>query len=334
MIGATNWRLAVVVALAVALLGGWQVMVIVLGADAAAVPPLREKWWHFIVLLVVLAGGWQLIRVTAMAHAQLRVGERGWQRWLLASLPAILFTAMGLYAWEMVVVGMKVPMVLLPPPSGIAVVFGDNLNILWRDFVQTVIKSVVPGYLLGCGAGLCLAILAWRFPTINRGLLPLGNFMSVMPIVGVAPIMVMWFGFDWQSKAAVVVLITFFPMLVNALAGFAIAGQLERDLMHTYAAKRGTRFRKLILPAALPFIFNGLKVCATLALIGAIVAEFFGTPIVGMGFRISSEIGRMGLEMVWATIMVSALVGTSTYGLLVLLERSVTFWDPSWRGRT
>jgi NitT/TauT family transport system permease protein len=88
---------------------------------------------------------------------------------------------------------------------------------------------------------------------------------------------------------------------------------------------------KLRLPAAMPFVFNGLKISSTLALIGAIVAEFFGSPVVGMGFRISTEVGRLGLDMVWAEIAVAALAGTALYGLVALAERWVTFWHPSQR---
>src|SRR5271165_3349465 len=145
--------------------------------------------------------------------------------------------------------------------------------------------------------------------------------------------MVMWFGFDWPSKAAVVVVMTFFPMLVNTVAGLSAAGAFERDLMKTYAATRWQTLIKLRLPAAMPFIFNGLKINSTLALIGAIVAEFFGTPIVGMGFRINTEVGRMNIDMVWATIVVAALAGSSFYGLLALVERRATFWHASYRQR-
>ena len=88
---------------------------------------------------------------------------------------------------------------------------------------------------------------------------------------------------------------------------------------------------KLRLPVAMPFIFNALKINSTLALIGAIVAEFFGTPVVGMGFRISTEVGRMNLDMVWAEIALAAVVGSVFYGLLALAERIVTFWHPSYR---
>ena len=166
---------------------------------------------------------------------------------------------------------------------------------------------------------------------LRRGLLPIGNFVSALPIIGIAPIMVMWFGFDWQSKVAVVVIMTFFPMLVNTVTGLAAAGHLERDLMRSYAASYWQTLLRLRLPNALPFIFNALKINSTLALIGAIVAEFFGTPIVGMGFRISTEVGRMALDTVWAEIVVAALAGSAFYGILALVERGVTFWHPSYR---
>ena len=107
---------------------------------------------------------------------------------------------------------------------------------LGQDFVQTFIRGVLIGYVIGCGAGLLVAIVAQRFAFLGRGLLPLGNFFSALPLVGVAPIMVMWFGFDWPSKAAVVALVTFFPMLVNTLAGLSAAGHMERDLMRSYGA--------------------------------------------------------------------------------------------------
>jgi NitT/TauT family transport system permease protein len=184
---------------------------------------------------------------------------------------------------------------------------------------------------MGCLSGFVVAILVDRSPFLKRGLLPIGNFVSALPIIGIAPIMVMWFGFDWHSKAAVVVVMTFFPMLVNTLAGLAASDRMQRDLMHTYAAGYWHALFKLRLPAALPFIFNALKINSTLAMIGAIVAEFFGTPVVGMGFRISTEVGRMNIDMVWAEIAVAALAGSVFYGVVALIERASTFWHPSFR---
>jgi NitT/TauT family transport system permease protein len=127
----------------------------------------------------------------------------------------------------------------------------------------------------------------------------------------------------------VVVIMTFFPMLVNAAAGLEQAGAMESDLMRSYGAGYLQTLTKLRLPAALPFVFNALKLNATLALIGAIVAEFFGTPIVGMGFRISTEAARLNLDVVWAEIVLAAVAGSLSFALLALVERIVTFWHPS-----
>ena len=213
----------------------------------------------------------------------------------------------------------------------IAVRFFGSLWMLWQDFFQTFILGVLTGYIIGCGAGFLVAVIAHRYTFLGRGLLPIGNFVSALPIVGIAPIMVMWFGFDWPSKAAVVVVITFFPMLVNTLAGLNAAGHIERDLMRSYGAGPGQTLRKLYLPAAMPFIFNALKINSTLAFIGAIVAEFFGTPTMGIGFRISIEAGRMALDMVWAEIALAAIAGMAFYGIVALAERATTFWHPSYR---
>ena len=243
----------------------------------------------------------------------------------------ILFGIGVLVLWQAVVKGFGVPAVLLPAPSDIAAKFMSSLPILWVDFVQTVIRAVIPGWFIGSLAGFLVAILCDRIPFLRRGLLPLGNLVAALPIVGMAPILVMWFGFDWHSKAAMVVVMTFFPMLINATAGLQASGHLERDLMSSYGSSWWQTLVKLRLPAAMPFVFNALKINSTLAMIGAIVAEFFGTPTMGMGFRISTEVGRLGLDMVWAEIAVAAITGSVFYGLLVFLERRVTFWHPSYR---
>ncbi len=248
------------------------------------------------------------------------------------AVPAIFGITL-LLLWQLIAKGFGIPLVLLPAPSDIWAKLITSLPTLKADFVQTFLRAVLPGWIIGSLAGFLVAILcdAWGF--LKRGLLPLGNLFAALPIVGVAPIMVMWFGFDWHSKVAVVVIMTFFPMLVNAVTGLQAAGALERDLMRSYGASYLDTLVKLRLPAAMPFIFNALKINSTLALIGAIVAEFFGTPIVGMGFRISTEVGRLGLDMVWAEIAVAAIAGSAFYGVIALIERAVTFWHPSYRVR-
>jgi len=243
----------------------------------------------------------------------------------------LIFGLTLLFLWEVITRGLGIPTVLLPPPSQIGVRIASSLPTLAADFQQTFLKAVLAGYVMGSGAGFIIAILVDRSPFMRKGLMPIGNLVAALPIVGTAPIMVMWFGFDWQSKAAVVIMMTFFPMLVNTVAGLAATGNMERDLMRTYASNYWQTLFKLRLPAALPFIFNALKINSTLALIGAIVAEFFGTPIVGMGFRISTEVGRMNVDMVWAEIAMAALAGSLFYGLVSLIERRLTFWHPSYR---
>lgn len=244
--------------------------------------------------------------------------------------PVVLGAAV-LYVWQVAVVGFGVPKVLLPPPSAIFFAFIAQAPVLWGDFVQTVLKAVLAGYIIGNGAGFLTALMVDRSPFLKRGLMPLGGFVSAVPIVGIAPILVMWFGFDWQSKAAVVVVMTFFPAFINACVGLSQSNAIDRDLMRSYAATYHQDLWKLRLPNAAPFLFNALKLNAPLALIGAIVAEFFGSPTAGLGFRISVEVARMNVDVVWAAIAVAALTGSLVFGGLVLVERALTFWHPSLR---
>jgi NitT/TauT family transport system permease protein len=252
----------------------------------------------------------------------------GWARYVVPTIFGLTL----LVLWEMTVRLFAVPPIILPPPTAIAQTFAANLPVLWEDFAQTFLKGALGGYVIGCSAAILTAVLIDRSAFLQRGLLPVGNFVAALPIVGMAPIMVMWFGFDWQSKAAVVVAMVYFPVLVNTLEGLRAADPMQRDLMATWGASYGQSLRKLRLPAAMPFIFNGLKIATTLALIGAIVAEFFGSPIMGMGFRISTEVGKLNLDMVWAEITVAALAGSAFYGLVAMAEKAVTFWHPSQRG--
>jgi NitT/TauT family transport system permease protein len=254
------------------------------------------------------------------------------QSWRDVAIP-LLFGLLLVYLWQAIVIGFAVPKVLLPAPTAIAAAIWNAAPTLVDDFAQTFLKSVLAGFVIGNAVGFATALLADRYPFLQRGLLPLGNFASAVPIIGIAPIMVMWFGFGWESKSAVVVLMIFFPMLVNTLAGLHAADRMSLDLMRSYGASYGQTLLKLRLPMAMPFIFNALKINSTLALIGAIVAEFFGSPTAGMGFRINIENARMGLDVVWATIAVAAVAGSAFYGILALLERAFTFWHPSYRAQ-
>ena len=237
-----------------------------------------------------------------------------------------------LVLWEGVVRGLGVSPIILPPPSAVGATFAANTDLLFEDFQQTVLKGALSGFAIGAAAAFLTALAIDRSRFLTAGLLPVGNFVAALPIVGIAPILVSWFGFDWQSKAAVVVVMVFFPILVNTVQGLRETDAMQRDLMRTYAAGHMATLWKLRLPAAMPFIFNGLKVAATLALIGAIVAEYFGSPTRGMGFRISTGVGSLSIDLVWAEIAVAAMAGTTLYACVAWIERRVTFWHPSQRG--
>lgn len=243
----------------------------------------------------------------------------------------VLFGLGILALWEGTVRGFSISPIILPAPSQIATRFVGSFDVIWLDFTQTVIKGALSGLAMGTIAAFAFAVLVDRSIFLQRGLLPIGNFVAALPIVGTAPILVGWFGFDWHSKAAVVVVMVFFPILINTVQGLKEASHIQRDLMRTYGASYAETLIKLRIPAALPFIFNGLKIATTLALIGAIVAEYFGSPTRGMGFRISTEVGRLNIDMVWAEIVMAAIAGSILYFTMSYLERVCTFWHPSQR---
>ncbi len=315
--GQTSTGLTIVLVLCSALGGAFLL-------PSAAHAPQAGSAYLFWCAVVALAGLAVLtVWRTAAADGQARI---------VGALTSALFGLWIVYFWQLLVTAWDIPRVLLPAPWLIVRSMLENSTILWGDFLQTVGKAVFIGWVFGCITGFSVAIAIDRLPFLQRGLLPVASLTSAIPLVAVAPIAVMWFGFEWPSKAAVVVLMTFFPMLVSTLAGLKAAGKLERELLYGYAASYYSALLVLRLPTALPYIFGALKVNATLALIGAIVAEFFGSPTQGLGFRISTESAKMNMSLVWGAIVVAAVTGTVAYALLVQLERRAIFWHPSVRG--
>ena len=302
--------------------GVWSVLSLIHSLNADTIIGLDV--WLFVSAL------WFLTWHNLVQLSAIKTKDKFMELFLTVVIP-LLFGSWIFFLWEVITIGMSVPQVLLPSPSLIWQVFDGAGATLLADFNQTFVRSAIPGFIMGSGAGFIIAIAADKTPFLQRGLIPIGNFFSAIPVVGIAPIMIMWFGFDWHSKAAVVAIMTFFPMLVNTLVGLNETDKIDRDLLHTYATNYWRELLSLRLPNAMPFILNALKINSTLAMIGAIVAEFFGTPIVGMGFRISAEVGRMNIDMVWATIAIAALTGSIFYGVFALLERKLTFWHPSMR---
>ena len=302
--------------------GVWSVLSLIHSLNADTIIGLDV--WLFVSAL------WFLTWHNLVQLSAIKTLNKFMELFLTVVIP-LLFGSWIFFLWEVITIGMNVPQVLLPSPSLIWQVFDGFGATLFADFYQTFVRSAIPGFIIGSGSGFIIAIAADKIPFLQRGLIPIGNFFSAIPIVGIAPIMIMWFGFDWQCKAAVGAIMTFFPMMVNTLVGINETDKIDRDLLHTYATNYWRELLSLRLPNAMPFILNALKINSTLAMIGAIVAEFFGTPIVGMGFRISAEVGRLNIDMVWATIAIAALTGSMFYGVFALLERKITFWHPSMR---
>lgn len=277
----------------------------------------------FLIAGLIWATGWFInSRLANSAASDSRVVSL-----LIPAIFGVTLIAM----WQVLVTMLGVSPIILPAPSAIAATFAGSIPTLIADFNQTIIKGALTGYIAGMIAAFAVALLADRSDFLTKGILPVGAFMAALPIVGTAPIFVKWLGSDWESKAAVVGVMVFFPILVNTVAGLKDTSTMQRDLMRTYGAGYWPSLLKLRLPAAMPFIFNGLKIATTLALIGAIVAEFFGSPTVGMGFRISTSVGQLAMDMVWAEIVVAALAGSAFYGAMALIEKRVTFWHPSQR---
>ena len=301
------------------LAGAWAALQLPVGV-AQAGQALR---WAFFALLSALA-----VLAVATLRRLSALDPKGWQ---VRFATPLLFGVWVLLFWELLTQGFEVPKVLLPAPTVVWASLLQGAPTLLVDFQQTVLHSVLIGLAAGSALGFIVGVLIDRSPFLQRGLLPVAALASTVPLVGVAPIMVMWFGFDWHSKAAVVVVMTVFPMLVNTLAGLAASGHMERDLMRSYGAGYWRTLFSLRIPVALPFLFNALKINSTLALIGAIVAEFFGSPVSGLGFRISTEAARLNMGLVWAAIVVAALAGSLLYAALEWVERRSTFWHPSIR---
>lgn len=243
--------------------------------------------------------------------------------------PAIVFVFL-ILLWELAVRALSVPDYTLPAPSKILQTL-PTIYELKADAFYTSVQEALPGFLIGSSLGFLLAVVAGRFSFVARGVLPFAVISNSIPIIGIAPIAVVLFGFGWQSKAFIVAILTVFPMLINAYRGLTSVDHLSVQLMDSYAANGLQMFFKLRLPASLPYIFNGLKINSTLAMIGAIVGEYFGAESEGLGYYIKTEAGSLAMDEVWSAVVVACAIGISAYLIIVLLERLLTSWHISYR---
>ena len=240
-------------------------------------------------------------------------------------LPSVTFVALMLL-WQNVISQPQVP-----PPSAILSALGSSHDKWIDDAIATFWEEALRGYLLGCGMAFLFAALCVRFPFVRRGMMPYAIVSNSIPIIAFAPVVIFLFGFDWQSKAIVVALLTFFPMLVNTVTGLTSYDPLSYELMRSYAAGKWTIFWKLQLPNALPYVFNGLKLCTTLSMIGAVIAEYFPGPNRGLGFEILNQANEAAWDQVWAGVTLACVIGIAFYLIVLVLERTLTFWHVSYR---
>jgi NitT/TauT family transport system permease protein len=250
------------------------------------------------------------------------------ERW---GLPALIFVGLlGLWQAGLFHAAFGLRDFQLPYPAQIAEALADRYDILlYEALVYTGFEAVV-GLLIGAVAGFLCAWLFVRVPLLRAGALPIAAALNAMPIVAVAPIAVLWLGFGQPSKIAVVALMTFAPMVVNAYKGLSSIDGRALDLMDSVAASHWQVFWKLRLPSSLPYVFSALKVGITLALIGAVVSEFFNAQR-GLGITLSNNIQVARMPLAWSAIVVAAILGLVLYGLVSLAERAAIPWHVSFR---
>ncbi len=240
--------------------------------------------------------------------------------------PPLLTFIVVIALWEAAVRLFRIPLYLLPAPSQIIATFAERPGYLLRIGMATF-SNALAGMAIGCGLGALVAAVCVRWRLIADGLIPLSVGASAVPIVALSPLLGIWLGaINPASKIAVVAIMTFFPTLVNVYRGLIAPRADALLLLRSYAASERDVFLKLRVPAALPFFFNALRICATLAMIGAVVAEFFGGPQNALGVYIKSQAGILRTPEAWSAIIVASLYGLLLYGAVLLVERWVIPW--------
>jgi NitT/TauT family transport system permease protein len=237
-------------------------------------------------------------------------------------LPAAGVFVAGLAVWEAIVGAFGIEFYLLPAPHVIVLNLRETYPVLLEAGLYTFTEAVV-GYALGCGGGIFAAMLASRSPALAEVMLPYAVASAAVPIVALAPLAIVWFGVAQASKIAIVTLMTFFPTFVGTLRGLESVSHQSLELMRSYAASDWQVFTKLRLPHSLPYVFAALRGCTTLAMIGAVVSEFFGGPVKSLGVYIKSTASLFQTRQAWSAILVACALGLLFYLVISLIERRV-----------
>ena len=246
-------------------------------------------------------------------------------------LPAVAILVLGLALWEGLVKLLNVQRFLLPPPSDILETFWNQRDSLWGAGWYTF-KEALGGFAIGCSAAVLLALLVARFRTLRTAVMPYAIAANAIPIIAFAPITNQWFGLlNPLSKMAIAAVLCFFPVFVNTLRGLTSVRPSSIELMRSYAAGEFETFRRVRLPNSLPYLFSALKVASVLAMIGAVVGEYFGGSTEALGVQIRNSAALFAFETAWAAILVASILGIAFYLAIVLAERLTMGWHPSAR---
>ena len=252
------------------------------------------------------------------------VGRRVWD-WV----PAVVFLVLVIGLWQGLVVALHVQRFLLPKPSEIATTFWDNKHDLWSAGWFTF-QEALGGFALGSGLAIVFALVLARWRFLGNALMPYAIAANAIPIIAFAPITNTWFSpLNKSSKIVIAAVLCFFPVLVNTLRGLTSVRPQDLELMHSYAAGQVQVFRRVRIPTALPFIFTGLKVATVLAMIGAVVGEYFGGAFNALGVVILDRARTFQFDYAWAGITMACLLGISLYVAVSVVERVALRWTPS-----
>jgi NitT/TauT family transport system permease protein len=244
--------------------------------------------------------------------------------------PLTVFVAV-VVVWEVGLVVLGVKQFLLPRPSAILGALVEEWPVLARGVVYTGLEAL-GGLALGVTLGIVAAFATARWATARETLMPLAVAASSVPIIALAPIMSAWFSSDSPAaRVAIVTIMVFFPVLINTVRGLTDVDPSALELMHSYAAAPVQIVRKVRIPNALPFVFTGLKIAATLAVIGAVIGEYFGGPRYSLGIFITSEAYVFRYPNAWAAILLACLLGIGFYLTILVLERLFMPWHSSQR---
>jgi NitT/TauT family transport system permease protein len=243
-------------------------------------------------------------------------------------IPAVVVLVGGILLWQGAIAAFDVQQFLLPKPSQIGQAFWDQRHTLWPAGWYTF-KEALGGFVIGSLAGIAAATVIGRFRTVGAALLPLAVAANAVPIIAFAPIFNNWFDpLSPTSKMAIAAVLCFPPVMVNTLRGLQSASPRQIELMRSYAASDFTIWRRVRVPTALPYVFSALKIASVLAMIGAVVGEYFGGSFDALGVLIRSKAQILDFETAWAGILVASLLGIGLYLAVAVAERYVVRWAP------